>query len=192
VGRHGDTGFGPLFDHPAPREYVDGTFTNGFLMAGKKKPGNTDTPVSASSVGIDLDCLPTLLGFNIRRAQIALWRDFNRNVAEGYVRPGIFSAMLLANANPGIAQIEIANQLGIDKGSVVSLVDRMESAGWVTRQRSTEDRRRQGIFLTPAGVKACRSLKKEMIEHERKFVSRYTDQEIRMLIALLRRLHDPE
>ena len=82
-------------------------------------------------VGLDLDCLPTLLGFNIRRAQIALWRDFNRNVSDGDVRPGVFSAMLLASANPGIAQIEIANQLGIDKASVVSLVDRMEDAGWV-------------------------------------------------------------
>jgi hypothetical protein len=31
-----------------------------------------------------------------------------------------------------------------------------------------------------------------MIDHERKFVSRYTDQELRTLIALLRRLHDPD
>src|SRR3954470_15240457 len=132
-------------------------------MARKKTSSQTGESRPQSSIGLDLDCLPTLLGFNIRRAQIALWRDFNRNVAEGYVRPGVFSALLLARANPGIAQIEIANQLGIDKASVVSLVDRMEDSGWVTRRRSTEDRRRQGIFLTPAGVKACKSLKSEMI-----------------------------
>ena len=161
-------------------------------MADKKISRRAGDPRASTAIGLDLDCLPTLLGFNIRRAQIALWRDFNRNVAEGYVRPGVFSALLLARANPGIAQIEIANQLGIDKASVVSLVDRMEDAGWVTRRRSTEDRRRQGIFLTAAGVKACRSLKKEMIDHEQKFVGRYTDQELRTLIALLRRLHDPE
>jgi DNA-binding MarR family transcriptional regulator len=142
------------------------------------------------TVGLDLDCLPTLIGFNIRRAQIALWRDFNRQFADGDVRPGVFSAMLLANANPGIAQIEIANQLGIDKASVVSLIDRMEHSGWVERRRSSEDRRRQGIFVTPAGVKACRSLKREMLEHERKFVGRFTEQELRLLISLLRRLHD--
>ena len=150
---------------------------------GRQKAGST-------TVGLDLDCLPTLIGFNIRRAQIALWRDFNRQFADGDVRPGVFSALLLANANPGIAQIDIANQLGIDKASVVSLIDRMEHAGWVERRRSTEDRRRQGIFLTPEGVKTCRSLKKEMIEHERKFVSRYSEQELRLLVSLLRRLHD--
>jgi DNA-binding MarR family transcriptional regulator len=154
------------------------------------RPAGEARPQGA--IGLDLDCLPSLLGFNIRRAQIALWRDFNRNVAEGDVRPGVFSALLLAHANPGIAQIEIGNQLGIDKASVVTLVDRMEDAGWVVRKRSAEDRRRQGIFLTPAGVKTCRALRKEMIDHERKFVSRYTDQELRTLIALLRRLHDPD
>jgi DNA-binding MarR family transcriptional regulator len=161
-------------------------------MARKKKSSETSDSRATAAIGLDLDCLPTLLGFNIRRAQIALWRDFNRNVAEGYVRPGVFSALLLARANPGIAQIEIANQLGIDKASVVALVDRMEDAGWVERRRSSEDRRRQGIFLTAAGAKTCRSLKTEMIDHERKFVSRYTDQELRTLIALLRRLHDPD
>lgn len=156
-----------------------------------KPPGQRRRQKAESSaVGLDLDCLPTLIGFNIRRAQIALWRDFNRQFSDGDVRPGVFSALLLANANPGIAQIDIANQLGIDKASVVTLIDRMEHTGWVERRRSTEDRRRQGIFLTPVGVKACRSLKKEMIEHERKFVSRYTEQELRVLISLLRRLHD--
>jgi DNA-binding MarR family transcriptional regulator len=159
-------------------------------MAGPKSSSKSAGLRQQPAVGLDLDCLPSLLGFNIRRAQIALWRDFNRNVAAGDVRPGVFSALLLVSANPGIAQIEIGNQLGIDKASVVSLIDRMEDSGWVTRKRSTEDRRRQGIFLTPAGARACRGLKKEMIEHERRFVSRYTDQELRTLIALLRRLHD--
>lgn len=155
-----------------------------------KNPKSARSKAEPSAVGLDLDCLPTLIGFNIRRAQIALWRDFNRQFADGDVRPGVFSAMLLSYANPGIAQIDIANQLGIDKASVVTLIDRLEQSGWVERRRSTEDRRRQGIFLTPAGTKACRSLKKEMIEHERKFVSRYTEQELRVLISLLRRLHD--
>jgi DNA-binding MarR family transcriptional regulator len=148
-------------------------------------------PAAAATTAraINLDFLPTLLGYNIRRAQIALWRDFTRNVADGEVRPGVFSVLLLANANSGIAQIDIANQLGIDKASVVALIDRLEDQGWVVRKRSTEDRRRQEIFLTPAGEKAYKALKKEMIEHERKFVDRYTDTERKQLISLLQRLH---
>jgi DNA-binding MarR family transcriptional regulator len=139
---------------------------------------------------INLDILPTLLGFNIRRAQIALWRDFTRSVAEGEVRPGVFSVLSLANSNPGIAQIDIANQLDIDKASVVALIDWLENQGWVARKRSATDRRRHEISVTPAGLKAYKSLKREMIQHEKKFVRRFTDAERKQLISLLQRLHD--
>lgn len=138
---------------------------------------------------INLDILPSLLGYNIRRAQIALWRDFTRSVAEGEVRPGVFSVLSLASSNPGIAQIDIANQLDIDKASVVALIDWLENQGWVARKRSAADRRRHEISVTPAGQKAYKSLKREMIEHEKKFIDRFTDTERKQLISLLQRLH---
>src|SRR5690242_19995963 len=91
---------------------------------GRKKRGPYAKPnkrpegagaVRPLSVGI----LPNLLGYNVRRAHMALWRDYNRTVANGVVRPGIFSLMLLMDENPGVAQIELANQLAIDKATVV-------------------------------------------------------------------------
>jgi DNA-binding MarR family transcriptional regulator len=139
---------------------------------------------------VDRDILPSLLGYNIRRAQIALWRDFARTVADGAVRPGMFSAIALIKANPGIAQIELANELGIDKASMVVLVDRTQDAGWVVRTRSQEDRRRQGLSLTPAGAAMYRKLKREMLEHEEKFSVQYSAAERRQLLSLLRRLHE--
>jgi DNA-binding MarR family transcriptional regulator len=138
---------------------------------------------------IQLDILPSLLGYNIRRAQIALWRDFTRSVAEGEVRPGVFSVLSLASSNPGIAQIDIANQLDIDKASVVALIDWLENQGWVARKRSQSDRRRHEISVTPAGQKAYKSLKREMVQHEKKFIERFTEAERKQLIALLQRLH---
>jgi DNA-binding MarR family transcriptional regulator len=72
---------------------------------------------------------------------------------------------------------------------MVALIDRLEDQSWVVRQRSTEDRRRQGIFITPAGIKTFKALRKEMIDHERKFVERFTESERETLIKLLQRLH---
>lgn len=141
---------------------------------------------------IDRDVLPELLGYNVRRAQIALWRDFLHTVAEGEIRPGMFSAIVLIRANPGISQIELAKELGIDKATMVGLTDRLEDAGWVVRKRSSEDRRRHGLTVTPAGQKIYRELKREMIEHERKFVERFSASERKQLIALLQRLHAPQ
>lgn len=147
------------------------------------------TPIDEPGRAVNLDILPSLLGYNIRRAQIALWRDFTRSVAEGEVRPGVFSVLSLASSNPGIAQIEIANQLDIDKASVVALIDWLENQGWVARKRSVADRRRHEISVTAAGQKAYKSLKREMIDHEKKFIERFTDAERKQLISLLQRLH---
>lgn len=150
----------------------------------RERPSQDDSPRT-----INLDILPNLIGYNIRRAQIALWRDFTRSVAEGEVRPGVFSVLSLASSNPGIAQIEIAQQLDIDKASVVALIDWLENQGWVARKRSATDRRRHEISVTAAGQKAYKSLKREMIDHEKKFSARFSESERKQLIALLQRLH---
>src|SRR3954462_14760572 len=134
-----------------------------------RKPTAKATNPQQSGRTIDRDVLPTLLGYNIRRAQIVLWLDFARTVAEGEIRPGMFSALALVRANPGIAQVELGNELGIDKASMVALLDRLEEPGWILRTRSSEDRRRQGITLTSEGERIYKSLKQEMIDHERKF-----------------------
>jgi DNA-binding MarR family transcriptional regulator len=144
---------------------------------------------SRSSRPIDTDILPSLLGYNIRRAQIALWRDFARTVAAGEIRPGMFSALALARANPGIAQVELASELGIDKASMVTLIDRLEDAGWIQRTRSSEDRRRQSITLTAAGERTYKSLRREMLDHERKFTEVLSEREREQLVRLLQRLH---
>lgn len=147
-----------------------------------------ETAIGSNGAEINMDLLPNLLGYNVRRAQIELWRDFGASVAEGEIRPGLFSMMLLIGANPGIAQIDLANQLGVDKASIVALVDRLENAGWVQRKRSTEDRRRQEIFTTPAGQKKLAQLKREVQEHDEKFCSLYTQDELRQFLDFLQRI----
>jgi DNA-binding MarR family transcriptional regulator len=156
----------------------------------RTRTSRRSSEVNEAARPVDLDILPTLLGFNIRRAQIALWRDFTRSVAEGEVRPGVFSVLSIASSNPGIAQIDIANQLDIDKASVVALIDWLENEGWVERKRSVEDRRRHEISVTAAGMKAYKSLKREMLQHERRFIKRFTQAEHKQLLSLLKRLHE--
>jgi DNA-binding MarR family transcriptional regulator len=159
-------------------------------MQKKRKTRNASRDSGTAARVVDRDILPELLGYNVRRAQIALWRDFVHTVAEGEIRPGMFSAIVLIRANPGISQIELAKELGIDKATMVGLTDRLEAAGWVVRTRSREDRRRYGLTLTAAGQKTYRELKREMLAHERKFVARYSAAERKQLIALLQRLYD--
>ena len=148
------------------------------------------TPKSAaSSPPINVGLLPNLLGYNVRRAQIALWRDLTRSLGEIKVRPAEFSLMILVEANPGVAQIDIANQLDIDKATVVGLVQGLQRRQCVVCRQSAIDRRRQGIYLTPKGQTELNKLRQEMLEHETRFTRLFSAQELAQLFALLRRIH---
>lgn len=162
------------------------------MYAGQKKPAprtrrskQSEWLTSPINVGI----LPNLLGYNIRRAQIALWRDFGRTVADGNIRPGMFSVLVLVGANPGIAQVDLARELDQDKATIVGLIDELQRRRCVLRRRSRVDQRRHGIFLTPTGRRRLESLRHEMLEHEARFTRLFTPEEMTTLITLLRRIH---
>jgi len=153
--------------------------------AEKRSTKEPVAPLPPISVGL----LPNLLGYNVRRAQIALWRDLIRSLGERKVRPAVFSLLVLAEANHGIAQIQLANQLDVDKATIVGLIDRLQKQKWVTRKQSTVDRRRQGIYLTALGKRELEKLKRTMIEHEARFTRLFSADELMQLIGFLRRIH---
>ncbi|SRR5581483_1509787 len=62
---------------------------------------------------------------------------------------------------------ELAEQLQIQHHSAVELVDRLEAASLVRRQRSTEDRREVLVLLTPSGERVLR----ELVLHHRSELS---------------------
>jgi DNA-binding MarR family transcriptional regulator len=138
---------------------------------------------------VNVGILPNLLGFNIRRAQIALWRDFGRSVAAGTVRPGMFSLLVLVEANPGIAQVDLSRELDQDKATIVGLIDALQKRRWLMRRKSSVDQRRHGIFLTAAGHHGLDELRSEMLEHEKRFTRLFSPDEMTTLITLLRRIH---
>jgi len=143
---------------------------------------------STPSSVVDLDILPDLLGYNVRLAQLVLQRRFVRAMSGSDVGSGIFGLLVLCGANPGIAQIQIAQHLNIDKASVVALVDRLEEQGWLIRRRSTRDRRRQGLFLTEDGTRELTSLKTRMRDCERALDGLFDTDERAQLIRLLQRI----
>ena len=143
----------------------------------------------AADARVDLACLPRLLGFNLRRAHLCLWRHYVAAIGENKIRPGLFSLLVLVGSNPGIAQIELGKHLGIDKASIVALLDRLEKVGMLNRQRSTRDRRRQGIYLTALGSAELDALVAQVRALERQLASRFSRAEFEQLLGFLQRLY---
>src|SRR3954454_7010640 len=82
----------------------------------------------------------------------------------------------------------IADALGSDKGQLVGLLDELEDAGLVSRQRDQVDRRRQIVQMTPAGRKMLDKLRKLSARVEDDFLTALSDEERDQFHALLLKL----
>jgi DNA-binding MarR family transcriptional regulator len=155
-----------------------------------EKADKSERTERAAGAKVDLGVLPKLLGYNLRRANQASWRTYVSFIGEHKIRPGLFSLLCLVRFNAGIAQIELGTHLGVDKASIVALLDRLERAGLIERRRSTRDRRRQGISLTQAGESEFDSLMMQVRQLERHMASRFNKQELDQFLTFLHRMYE--
>lgn len=94
----------------------------------------------------------------------------------------------LLTANPGISQQELAQLLGMLPSRVVGLVDEMEEAGLIRRQRDEVDRRRNTLVLTPVGKAALQKIAAAGRAHEDDICAALSATERRQLTVLLERI----
>ena len=129
--------------------------------------------------------LPDLIGYRLRVAQQAVFRDFAAQVGE--LTPGRAGIMLLIEVNPGVTQGRLAEAVRLDRSTMVGVVDSLEERGLIERRRGT-DRRTNGLWLTPAGRSLAQRLRRRIERHERRVAARLTDAERTQLLLLLGKL----
>lgn len=132
--------------------------------------------------------LPDYLGFNLRRAQAAMFVDFARVTGDLDLTPGQFSLLMLLAANPGISQIGLSRAFGLDKSTVSPSIDRLEKRGLVERNRTPNDRRFYALHLTPAGRDLLMRATERVERQEDRMASALTPDERRVLIDMLQRV----
>ena len=136
---------------------------------------------------LDLGPLPGLLGYQLRLAQLAVFRDFERAAGGLGVSPGRFGLLALVEANPGVSQSRLAHAVGLDRSTMVAVLDRLEDRRLVER-RAGPDRRTNGLWLTPEGKRLVARLKRRIAEHEARIAGRLSAKERATLFELLHRL----
>jgi len=146
-------------------------------------------PILESPPRLDLDGLSELLGFHLRLAQVAMYRDFALAMGELDLTQKQCATLQLIGGNPGVSQVDLASTLGTDRATMMAMIDRLEQRGFVIRKRSTADRRRQELNLTAAGEAMLTKAKQTIAKHERNFTSRFTPQELTALVDALTRIH---
>ncbi|WP_123401832.1 MarR family winged helix-turn-helix transcriptional regulator [Inmirania thermothiophila] len=137
---------------------------------------------------MDFDLLPELLGYHLRRAQVAVFNDFMRSMAEFQITPGQFGILVLIGANEGLSQSALARAVGVERSTMVSVMDNLERRGLVARRPSPADRRSYALELTARGRALLAELKPRVREHEARIARRLGGRDPAELIELLRRI----
>lgn len=120
-------------------------------------PGSVDADnTSQTAEDLDLGPLPGLVGYALRRAQVAVFADFHASFAPLGLRPGSFSVLLLVRHNPGVRPTDIGRALGIKRAYFVPLLAELEGRGVVERRAVARDRRSAALHLTPDGTNLLR------------------------------------
>ena len=143
---------------------------------------------NANDEPLDLGGLPNLLGYQLRRAQIAAFQHFAATVGKAGVTPGWYGLMVIVANNEGLSQTRLARALGIDGSTMVAMIDRLEENGWIERQRSEIDRRTHALHLTAAGAELLARLTPLVEAHEAELAHELSADEKAKLLELLAKL----
>ena len=143
---------------------------------------------SSKKSAINLGMLPELVGFQLRMAQIALFRDFSQGLGGEDVTPGLFGVLVIIESNPDLKQSELARATQLDRSTVVTVIDNLERRGLVERRASVHDRRSNAIRLTEAGTTLLRKLKRQVGQHEKRLLQNFSPAERETFLALLKKV----
>ena len=103
--------------------------------------------------------IPLEIANDLRPVVLRLARELRRETEQFGVTSRQVTLLWLVKRSPGLTLRALAEEEGISAPALSGYVDRLERAGLLVRVRSTVDRRRVGLELTPAGERLLRSVR---------------------------------
>jgi DNA-binding MarR family transcriptional regulator len=153
------------------------------------RDSKSDAPAALAVDEVDTSYLESLIGYNARRAAIAIIDAFLPGMAPYELRPVDFSVLSLVLHNPGITSRQLCTTLGILPPNLVGMVSAFEARDLIVRTPHPRDRRAMGLHLTDGGRKLMRRAERTAAQLEAQAASRLTAAEARMLIRLLQKMY---
>ncbi len=151
------------------------------------KPARAAAPPAVDEV--DTGYLESLIGYNVRRATLAVIDKFMSRMAGYDLRTADFSVLSLIAHNPGITSRQLCTTLGILPPNLVGMINTLERRELVARQPHPRDGRAVGLHLAVKGRKLMRDAERTVNELEAEIAGRLTTAESRTLIRLLKKIY---
>jgi DNA-binding MarR family transcriptional regulator len=128
------------------------------------------------------------LGYLLKHAQLRMNELNTRALAPYGINGRELAVLLVLAGNEPASQQQAAQRLGVDRTTMVALLDALEDKGLLSRHPHAEDRRRNVVELTETGQAVLAKASGASDEAEREFLAPLDPQTARQLRAALRTL----
>lgn len=147
--------------------------------------------LSVEKGDVQLGVLGELLGYRLRRAQLAFFNSFSETCADLGISPGLFAVVSIVQCNPGLTQTAVAQALGTDRSAMVAAIDKLEALNLIERRTSKRDRRSYALYMTEFGEQWFVTASLKVRDHEASFDHLLRPGEKALLLDILDRLANP-
>jgi len=138
---------------------------------------------------VDTSYLETLIGYNARRAALAIIGQFVEHMAVYELNPVEFSVMSVVVHNPGVTSRQLCAALNILPPNLVGLVQLLETRRLIERKPHPHDGRAVGLHPTQVGEALMAKAEVTARELEMNTCSKLTPNQIQNLVTLLQKIY---
>ena len=155
-----------------------------------RRPASSPPTPPLDKASPDTGYLRALVGYNARRASLAIIELFMQRMAVYDLKVVDFSVLSLVAHNPGITSRQLCAALNVQPPNLVGLVASLERRGLIERHPHPSDGRAMGVHLTPAGAQLAAEAEQTAAQLELDATARLTPAERKTLIRLLQKVYD--
>ncbi len=128
------------------------------------------------------------IGFVVNKVGERINRQIERVIQPHGLNVRQYGLLLLLQAQGAQAQIELSQQVGVDRTTVMRTVDLLEAQGLVRRDPDPADRRKHSVAITDTGLELLERTFLEIQRAKAEITAVLTDQEQVQLLKFLRRM----
>jgi DNA-binding MarR family transcriptional regulator len=151
-------------------------------------PSSLKNPIAAVDK-VDTSYLETLIGYNARRAALAVISQFLERMTVYDLKSVDFSVMSVVVHNPGVTSRQLCAALNILPPNLVGLVQSLESRGLLERLPHPHDGRAMGLHPTDTGLELMKKAEATASELEMNIGSKLTPNQVQTLVTLLQKIY---
>jgi DNA-binding MarR family transcriptional regulator len=131
------------------------------------------------------------LGYLLKHAQLRMAELSAAALAPFGITGRELAVLLAIDSQAPLSQQEAARRLGVDRTTMVALIDELEGKQLVQRRQDPADRRKNVVALTPAGRVTLRKAGKASDDAERRFLAPLTGDQAAQVREALRMIAFP-